>query len=159
MASTSCPWVPNTTWSSTSGTGATTSRWPPTKCRPKSKPFRSQRTATTSWLRATGTSSFGTSNTRGPSTRSPCRWWAGPPSWASSGTTTSVMWPADEARWETRPSPSPSPASFASSTIEGCSTSGSSWGWVWNLKMGIQMGGPVSSIQASSSFTFGDLLI
>lgn len=52
----------NTTWLSTCGTGVAASKWPPTRCRPRWRPSRLQRTAPTSWRWVTGTSNFGTWN-------------------------------------------------------------------------------------------------
>ena len=48
----------------------------------------------------------GTWNIPARSTRSRFLWWAGPPSWESSGTTTFATWRAAAERWETRPTPS-----------------------------------------------------
>ena len=52
----------STTWLSTCGTGVAASKWPPTRCRPRWRPSRLQRTAPTSWRWVTGTSNFGTWN-------------------------------------------------------------------------------------------------
>lgn len=60
--STWCRLARNTTWLSTYGIGVAASKWPPTRCRPRWRPSRLQRTAPTSWRWVTGTSNFGTWN-------------------------------------------------------------------------------------------------